>query len=204
MRLLKSSCAAGAIVLATTLGSGMALAGETVWKIEPETSSIAFASIKNDAIGESHNFSGVSGTVDASGKVAIDIDLAGVETNIDIRNERMREFVFNNVPTATLTAEVEMDTFSSLAVGASTTADTFGTLTLMGTEVDVDAILFVMRLSEDKVMVMTDGMAMLNVEDAGLSEGVEQLREIASLDSITGVSPVTMRLFLTSSEDGES
>ena len=204
MRELKSSCAAGAIVLSMTLGTSLAMAGETVWKIEPENSSIAFASIKNDAIGESHHFSGVSGTVDADGQVAVDIDLTGVETNIDIRNERMREFVFNNMPSATLTAEVEMADLSSLDVGASTTTDAFGTLSLLGTEVDVDAVLFVMRVAEDKVMVTTDGMAMLNVEDAGLSVGVEKVRDIAGLDSITGVSPVTMRLFLTNSDDGES
>lgn len=204
MRLLTSSCAAGAIALAATFVSGSAQAGETVWKIEPETSSIGFASIKNNAVGETHHFNGVSGMVDSAGQVTVDIDLAGVETYVDIRNERMKEFVFNNIPTATLTAEVEMDDLVSLDVGASTTTDAFGTLSLLGTDVDVDAVLFVMRLSEDKVMVITDGMAMLNIADAGLSDGIEKLREIAGLDSITGVSPVTMRLLLTSSDDGES
>jgi len=204
MRRLKTSCASGAIVLATIFGPGVALAGDAVWKIEPENSSIAFASIKNDAVGETHHFNGLSGTVDAEGQVSVDIDLASVETYIDIRNERMREFVFNNIPTATLSAEVEMEDLSSLDVGASTTTDAFGTLSFLGTDVDVDAVLFVMRLSEDKVMVTTDGMAMLNVEDAGITAGIEKLREIAELDSITGVSPITMRLFLTSSDDGES
>lgn len=199
-----SSYAAGALLLAVTVSSGSAYAGETVWKIEPENSSIAFASIKNDAVGETHHFNGVSGSVDAAGQVTVDIDLASVETYIDIRNERMNEFVFNNIPTATLSAEVEMEDLSSLDVGASTTTDAFGTLSLLGTDIDVDAVLFVMRLSEDKVMVTTDGMAMLNVADAGLSAGIDKLQDIAELDSITRVSPVTMRLFLTSSDDGES
>lgn len=200
----ESLCRVGAIVLAATFGANVAHADETVWKIEPENSSIAFASIKNDAVGETHHFNGLSGSVDAAGQVTVDIDLASVETYIDIRNERMREFVFNNIPSAKLSAEVEMEDLSSLDVGATTTTDAFGTLSLLGTDIDVDAVLFVMRLSEDKVMVTTDGMVMLNVADAGLADGIERLREIAELDSITGVSPVTMRLFLSSSDDGKS
>ncbi|MEM9911502.1 MAG: YceI family protein [Pseudomonadota bacterium] len=200
----RSLSVASAALLAMALPSGQALAGETVWKIEPENSSIAFGSIKNDAVGETHHFNGVSGTVDAAGQVTVDIDLASVETYIDIRNERMNEFVFSNIPKATLSAEVEMDDLAALDVGASTTTDAFGTLSLLGREIDVDAVLFVMRLSEDKVMVTTDGMAMLNVADAGLSAGIDKLQEIAELDSITRVSPITMRLFLTSSDEGES
>lgn len=195
---------AAALVVLASMASTEVQAGESVWKIEPENSSIAFASIKNDAIGETHHFNDLSGSVDANGNVSVDIDLASVETYIDIRNERMREFVFNNVPSAKLTAEVEMQDLVELEVGSSTTTDAFGTLSLLGTEVDVDAVLFVTRLSEDKVMVSTDGMAMLNIADAGISDGIDKLQEIAGLDSITRVSPITMRLFLTNSTDGES
>lgn len=188
-------------VLVTTV---VAQADEAVWNVEPDMSSISFGSIKNDAIGETHYFSGVSGTVNAEGQVALEIDLESVETYIDIRNERMAEFVFKNLPTAKLTAEVEMEDLSTLDIGAATTTDAFGTLSLMGVDVDVDAVLFVMRLAEDQVMVMTDGMAMLNVADAGLSESIDKLQELGGLDSITRVSPVTMRLLLTKSDDGES
>lgn len=203
MKNVKLAGAAALVVLAS-MASTEVQAGESVWKIEPENSSIAFASIKNDAIGETHHFNDLSGSVDANGNVSVDIDLASVETYIDIRNERMREFVFNNVPSAKLTAEVEMQDLVELEVGSSTTTDAFGTLSLLGTEVDVDAVLFVTRLSEDKVMVSTDGMAMLNIADAGISDGIDKLQEIAGLDSITRVSPITMRLFLTNSTDGES
>ncbi|MEM6481343.1 MAG: YceI family protein, partial [Pseudomonadota bacterium] len=71
----RSLSVASAALLAMALPSGQALAGETVWKIEPENSSIAFGSIKNDAVGETHHFNGVSGTVDAAGQVTVDIDL---------------------------------------------------------------------------------------------------------------------------------
>ncbi|MEM7074785.1 MAG: YceI family protein [Pseudomonadota bacterium] len=190
---------AGLIVL-----SGASHAEEKIWTVEPDHSSIAFGSIKNDAIGESHHFSGISGTVGSDGQVKIDIDLTSVETNIDIRNERMLEFVFGDSATATLNAEVDMDDVSALEVGDSTVTDAFGTLSLLGADVDVDAPLFVTRLSEDRVLVTTDGMAMLNIADAELTGGIDKLQEIAELDSITRVSPVTLRLFLTATDDGES
>lgn len=193
------------LTLVAGLGlASAAFAGETSWKLDPANSSVSFGSIKNDSVGESHNFGGLSGTVSGNGKVALEIDLGSVETNIDIRNERMTEFVFKNAPKATLSAEVEMDVLDKLEVGGSTTTDVFGTLSLLGNEVDVDAVLFVMRLSEDKVMVTTDGMAMLNVSDAGITDSIDKLQEIAGLDSITRVSPLTARLFFSTKGDGES
>ncbi|MEM8776212.1 MAG: YceI family protein [Pseudomonadota bacterium] len=193
------------VVIAGTLAcvASFATAGES-WTIDTSASSISFGSIKNDTVGESHNFSGVSGSIDAEGNVALEIDLTSVETNIEIRNERMTEFVFKNAPKAKIVAEVDMEEVNSLEVGESAVTDAFGTLNLLGNEVDVDAALFVMRLTEDKVMVTTDGMAMLNVSDAGINAGIDKLQEIAGLDSITRVSPVTMRLIFSSKGDSQS
>ena len=35
---------------------------------------------------------------------------------------------------------------------------------------------------------------MLSTEDAGIDQGIDKLQELASLDSITRVSPVSLRL----------
>ena len=199
MTYLKSLVIAGAMACAATA----VVAGEK-WTIDTSASSSSFGSIKNDAVGESHNFSGVSGSIDADGAVALEIDLTSVQTNVDIRIERMQEFVFKNIPKASIAAEVDMEEVNALKVGETAVTDAFGTLNLLGNEVDVDASLFVMRLTEDKVLVTTDGMAMLNVSDAGINAGIDKLQELAGLDSITRVSPVTMRLIFTNKGDGQS
>lgn len=182
-----------ALVGALTLTAGTAAAGG--WSLNSDLSNISFGSIKNDYIGESHSFGEISGTVNHDGMVTLEIGLSSVQTNIDIRDERMVEFVFDKSPTATVTTEIDMDAMKAMGVGASTVTEAVGKLTLLGQEIELDANLFVMRLSEDRVLVTTDGMAMLSTEDAGIDAGIDKLQDLASLDSITRVSPVTMRLF---------
>lgn len=164
------------------------------WTLEPSLSNLTFASIKNDYTGENHTFTDLSGMVSDDGEVMLSIDLGSLETMIDIRNERMIEHVFNAMPDASVTASIDVAELDSLAVGEATTLDTFGTLSLLGTELPLDASLFVMRLSESRVLVTTNGMVMMSTEDAGINAGIDVLQELAGLDSITRVSPVTLRL----------
>ena len=181
------------LMAALAMLTATSVAAET-WTLDTDLSKISFGSIKENYVGESHGFPEVSGTVNDAGQVAIDIALASVVTNIDIRNERMREMVFNNTPSAKVTAEIDKATLDSLAVGDATTTETTGTLALLGEELELDANFFVMRLSDDRVLVTTDDMVMLSTEDIGIDSGIDQLQEVAGLESITRVSPVTMRL----------
>ena len=110
----------------------------------------------------------------------------------------MVEHVFANAATATVTAQIDMSELDSLDPGEATSIETEGTLTLLGTETVLDATFFVMRLSETQTLVTTNGMVMLSTEDAGIDAGIDTLQKLASLDSITRVSPVTMRLIFNS------
>jgi len=170
------------------------------WTLDGDLSNVSFASIKSDFFGENHSFSDLSGTVSQSGKVELNIGLASIETFIDIRNERIIKHIFKDATTATVTAEIDMAELESLDIGDATTLETVGTLSLVGIETELDAQLFVMRLTEDKVMVTTDGMIMLGTEDAGIDAGIDILKDLASLESITRVSPVTLRLVFSAAE----
>lgn len=181
-------------LLAMVLSMSAFSAQAESWSLDPALSNVSFASIKNDYFGESHQFRNVSGNVSQTGVVEINIDLASVETNIDIRNERLIEQVFRTAQQATVTAEVDMTEFNDIAVGEGRTIDTFGNLSLVGLDTELDAKLFVMRISEEQVLVTTEGMVMISTEDAGLDKGIDVLQDLAGLDSITRVSPVTMRL----------
>ena len=185
-----------ASAMALALMAPMAVA-ET-WTLNGDMSNIAFGSVKNEYNGEVHHFSTLSGSVDAQGQVVVSVPLASVETMIDIRNERMRELVFKNSPTATVSATVDMVALDQLGVGESMVAETEGTLSLLGQEVALYSDLFVIRVGEDKVMVTTDGMLMLATDELGVDAAIDQLQEIAGLDSITRVSPVTVRLVFDS------
>lgn len=192
MRNFKSIITATAMSVFAT--SALADGHAKAWVLDPALSNISFGSVKNDYVGESHTFTKTSGDVAADGTVTLEIGLGSVETNIDIRNERLVEFVFDNIPDATITANIDMEALDALPIGGSTRIETYGTLNLLGIENELDADFFVMRLSETQVLVDSDGIIMLSTEDAEIDGGIDKLQELASLDSITRVSPVSLRL----------
>ncbi|MEO0398377.1 MAG: YceI family protein [Pseudomonadota bacterium] len=166
------------------------------WSLVSAESRIAFASIKADAVGETHSFQTVAGGVEADGTATLTIDLASVETNIDIRNERMRAMLFEvaDHPTATLTTDIDLSALEGLAVGERQTIEADLNLSLHGLEAPLLADLTVTRLAPARVLVETTAPVFIAVEDFDLAEGLEQLREVAGLPSITPISPVTAAL----------
>jgi len=169
------------------------------WTLDGEASKVAFGSIKKDTVGEVHHFKSISGSVDDSGKVSVEIDVASVETWIDIRNERMQKLVLNASPKAMLTAQIDTDALNKLKPGDTTTVDVEGTLSLNGNDVEIETALFVARLSDKKMMATTDEMIMLSTKEAGIDDGISALMKVAKLPGITRVSPVTLRLVFEAS-----
>lgn len=169
--------------------------GHETWSTVSDESLIAFGSIKSNTVGEVHTFDALTGKVNEKGEVSVSIELASLETNIDIRNERMIEHIFKAADAkAELTGEIDFDEVHDLAIGATTTVDFEGEISLAGVSSDVEAEMFVARLSEDRVLVTTSDMLMLSTEDLGIDAGVDKLMELASLPGITRVTPVSVRM----------
>ena len=101
-RLLASFSALLAIQL---LFVGNAMAG---WELDNERSTVQFMSVKNASIAELHYFHALAGEVADDGQARVSIDLDSIETLIPIRNQRLRELLFETVrfPAATLTTTV--------------------------------------------------------------------------------------------------
>ena len=192
---MKKTLTAAAI---TALWAGAAIAGS--WTLDADASRLAFGSIKKDKVGEVHAFTGLSGAVSAEGTVNIDIDLSSVETNIDIRNERMIEHVFKRAGAANLAAAIDLDALEGLAVGASDVIDVEGVLNLLGQVVEIEAEIFVMRVAKDRALVTTNDMIFLGTEEAGIDGGIDKLMALAKLPGITRTAPVTLRLVFTADD----
>ncbi|MCR9267734.1 MAG: YceI family protein, partial [Alphaproteobacteria bacterium] len=106
------------------------------WTLDAEASQLNFVSIKSGDIAEVHHFSGLSGSVSEDGTAELVIDLATVETGIVIRNERMREHLFqtDTYPQARLTAEIDLAALYDLAPGDQTELTLDGVLDLHGVQ----------------------------------------------------------------------
>lgn len=177
--------------VALVLAAGPALSAE--WALDARSSVVSFGSIKNDSVGESHTFSGLRGRVASDGMVNVEIDLTSINTNIDIRNERMGEHVFAGATTATLSAQVDMTALEALAVGDSMTMELDGDVALLGVDIPVYLDMFVLRVSEGRVLASSNTATYLTTDELGVDAGIDVLQGLANLDSITRVTPATFR-----------
>ena len=172
------------------------------WVIDPEGSYVGFASVKNDLLAENHSFTLITGTIEDSGDANIVIALASVETLIPIRNERMQAILFEvaQYPDVTVTANLDLDEFTSLRLGESRTDTILLGVNLHGTDVSKNVLVKVTRSSNNAYEVTSLGPIVIHASQFALSDGLESLRKVAGLQSIDLMVPVTFDLRLVKIE----
>ncbi|MEE4330001.1 MAG: YceI family protein, partial [Wenzhouxiangella sp.] len=178
-----------------------ALAG---WTVDNDHSRLSFVSVKAGSVAEVHHFGQLAGALEDDGSFRVEIDLASVETLIQIRNERMREMLFETgtFPTASLSSQIDLDAVRALEVGEQTEVVSEAELDLHGQKTNLTIRAVVARLASDRLLVTSAQPLTLNADMLGLSEGVEKLREVAGLSSISPAVPVTFRLTLVETGQG--
>lgn len=169
------------------------------WAIDKGQSKISFISIKQNEIAEVHSFKDFTGTVSREGKVNITIALNSVETNIDIRNERMKKFLFETLtaPDAVLNADIDIKSMQSMKVGERRQENIAFSLSLHKVKAEIDTDIFLTRIAENKVLVETENPILIHADDFNMGAGVEKLRELAKLDTISPAVPVSVSLIFT-------
>ncbi|WP_162846069.1 YceI family protein [Seongchinamella sediminis] len=185
------------IAIAGVLAAGYLACAQAMaqWELDSEHSSINFISVKNAAIAETHSFDSLVGYVGKSGNVQLTIDLASVETLIPIRNERMRDMLFKTVefPSASIAAEVDPAILAEVDKGGTVSTEVPVRLSLHG--VDDDLTVPVTVFSDGgSLSVVSSRPVIINAADFGLAGGVEALRKVAGLNSISTAVPVTLNL----------
>ena len=169
------------------------------WTVSSGDTHFSIVTVKAGTVAEAHTFSDLTGSVSADGAVKVEIPLSTIATNIDIRDERMRDFLFETAtfPTATVTAQVNPAAFADLGIGDSLTVPVAATLDLHGQTGEIDTDLVVTRIGADKVQVATSTPIIIHADDYALGAGVEKLRELASLPAITPSVPVSFSIVFT-------
>jgi len=166
------------------------------WTLQNESSNLNFISTKADKVAEVHRFNTLSGKVDDSGLVEIAIDLTSVDTGIAIRDERMQNVLFetDRFAVAVLKAQIDAATISQLQTGATANLSVESELTLHGKSQPLTLALTVIRLSDDELLAISKQPVIVNAAAFELAEGIESLREIAGLPSISTAVPISFRL----------
>lgn len=169
---------------------------DSAWTLDPAGSRLSYVSIKAGEIAEANRFDTLAGSVAADGTATLDIELASVNTGVDIRNERMREIFFAVAenPTATVTAKLDPAAFAGLAVGQSLTRPLTAEVTIKGAAAEVATNVMVTRVAEDRVLVVPTAPVIVSTDMFGLTDELGELRAMAQLPSITPAVPVTFTL----------
>lgn len=207
---LKNNLAVGLVLTAVSLWScapqhsesvdtnatAQASASVSDWTLLPEESGMTYITLKNGELAETNTFRNISGTVTSAGDAKFTIDLASVDTNNEVRDGRMREILFkiDIHPEAVVTSKIDMDELTGLEVGESHTLLLDMNITLHGYGLQRDFYVLATRLADNKVVVSNKAPLILHAEEFGFEDSLEELRNLAMLDSITPVVTVTLSL----------
>jgi polyisoprenoid-binding protein YceI len=166
------------------------------WQLQTDASRLSFVSIKNNAVAEVHRFAEFSGSMDAEGQASLQIALGSVQTGIELRDQRLRDMLFETgtFPTATVTVALDPQPITALAPGASLMLGAEARLELHGVSNRLPAMLRVTRLDADTLLVTSEQPVIVNATNFGLINGIDQLRQAAGLQAIGSGVPVSFAL----------
>lgn len=154
------------------------------WTMQPGQSVLNFQSVKNREIVETGSFASLRGKITSTGEVSIEIPLESVDTNVDLRNVRMRFMFFESFkfPTATVTAQLDPAMLSDLPKVRRKLIDVPFVLDLHGVRRQLETQAIVTLLSENSVAISTSVPISVSVEEFGLSDGLEKLMEASGFE----------------------
>lgn len=167
-----------------------------LYVLDPTNSSLFFISAKKSHVVETHTFTTLSGDINDAGVATLTINLDSIESNIAIRNERMRNLLFETAtfPEAIVTLDVDTDALANQSVGSAVSQSVSASLDLHGFINTVTADLIVTKVSATELLVQNTSPILLKSGDYGLDIGIEALREIAGLNVIGYTVPINFTL----------
>lgn len=200
MSKLTSRAAAATLALTASLTCA---ASHAAWRVDSGQSTFSFTTAKAArpgaaALEEVQTFRQVDGAVGDDGKLVFDVDLASVETNIGLRNERLKDMLFKvaDHPKAVFTGTVDMRRMQALRAGSSADIDVSGALAISGETRPLTASLRVVKLADGALIVGTRVPIVVNLKDYGLQDEVEALRTLMNLDVLASPAPVSFMVML--------
>lgn len=166
------------------------------YALDTARSSLHFVSTKKTHVVETHTFTELSGGISPEGEAVLRINLNSVDTGVSIRNQRMRDYLFETASfgEAEVTLDVDMDTLATLSIGETLEQAITPVVNLHGVSLAVATTVTMTRLSADAILVQNTQPILLNATDFGLTDGIETLRSLASLSVISHVVPINITL----------
>jgi polyisoprenoid-binding protein YceI len=166
------------------------------WTLQQESSSINFLTSKNTHITEIHSFKKFDATINDSGFAIINIDLASADTRIAVRDKRIQEHLFetSRFAKASFEAEIPVTVLAQVSGGQQTEFELKGKISLHGEEAEAHCRVMISPNADKTITVNSITPMIIDADSFSLVAGVNKLKEIAGLKSITYTVPVTFNL----------
>lgn len=181
------------ILSAVLLSSSWAQAAQWVSNDNAITFLTTKVNQENASITEQSSFQNSQARLDESGNFILEIDLNSVQTNVEIRDERLRDWVFqtDKFAQAKVSATLEMKALEQLAVGEVLKLQQPLVLDVHGEQVDLQADLAIQKVADDKLMVSTLSPVIVDTSAVNMKDGVAELVKVMALSSIVQQVPVS-------------
>ncbi len=188
-----SGLLAPAAVAQTSGGRAPADFFSQTWNLNPKSSFVYIQSVKKGKLFETHQFQAVDGQISKDGAARITIELASLETNIDIRNVRMRFLLFETFkfPNAVITAQLDKGKLRDLLNRTRTTYPLKLKLSLHGITKTIETNVLATRIYANAVSVSSTKPIIINAADFGLAGGIAKLAEAAGGISIVPAASIS-------------
>lgn len=156
---------------------------ENGWTLDADASELRFMSVKKGNLAETNRFATISGLITENGKAQVRVLMDSVDTNVDLRNVRMRFLFFETFkfPETTISVQLDPDQLRDLHVTRRKMVELPYTLSLHGVTVEETAEVAVTLMSNDRVNVSATTPIAIKLADFNLETGREKLQEAANV-----------------------
>lgn len=169
---------------------------DQTWRLNPDASFLNFQTVKKNAIFETHHFENFSGIIDKSGKASVKIDLASVQTGVDIRDVRVRYLLFETYkfPLAEIVADIDPNSIRDLLSRKRLIYPLTFQVDLHGLQKEFKADVIITRAYNNAVSVATVSPIVVKGADFGLLEGISKLANAVGNIPIANAASVSFNL----------
>jgi outer membrane protein OmpA-like peptidoglycan-associated protein/polyisoprenoid-binding protein YceI len=189
-----------ALLVAPLAGAGGAKAQD--WLLNHQSSRFYMQTVKNNAVMETHRFTGLEGGVSREGDALVKIDLTSVASGIDVRDVRMRFLLFETFkyPHAEVSAKLDMRKLQDVLSQRRVTYPLKIKVNLHGLVQELDAPVTVTLISDKSVLVATAQPIIVNADQFGFAAGIAKLSEAVGGIAIATAASFTFDLVFETGE----
>ncbi len=136
--------------------------------------------VKANAIFDTYRFDAVEGEIGPGGKATVKIDLASINSSIDVRDVRLRFLLFETYkfPFAEIKADIDQSRLQELLTATRIEYTLVITLSMRGVVREIKTKVWVTRISDTTVSVATIEPIIVTAESVGLTKNIAKLVEV--------------------------